>query len=176
MTLSRIAITIPIAVAALLLGGCGGAVPTAPPPTAPVTTTTTTTTTTTAVTDHVDTPPQIVSGTTSPDIPAPESPASEEQSPPTSPVIPGGHDDGPIIGWTDSAGHWISADTAIRALAAGIQRGAKVPDYLRCGTTCGELPTSGEVQRARACKDGTLPAQDCAGIDVDGILAAADGS
>jgi hypothetical protein len=168
MRMSRFAaaiITLPITVPALLLAGCGGDAPSAPPATTTVTTTATVTATPT---------PETVTSIATTDVQAPETPGSEEQSP-TSDETPSGLDDGPIIGWSDSAGHWISAETAIRALGAGIPRGGDVPDYLRCGTICGELPTSGEVQTARACKDGALTAEECSGIDVDGILAAADG-
>ncbi|HEY5845302.1 MAG TPA: hypothetical protein VIT42_00780 [Microlunatus sp.] len=49
-------------------------------------------------------------------------------------------------GWYDPSGQWISPETAKRALAAGIPPGGSVPGYLRCGTICGEWPTSGEVQ------------------------------
>ena len=49
-------------------------------------------------------------------------------------------------GWYDDRG-WVSPDTAARALAAGIGRGENVPGYLRCGTICGESPTSGEIQQ-----------------------------
>lgn len=48
-------------------------------------------------------------------------------------------------GWYDSRG-WVSPETAQRALAVGIEPGGDVPGYLRCGTICGEDPTSGEVQ------------------------------
>ena len=58
-------------------------------------------------------------------------------------------------------------------MAAGIAPGETVPNYLRCGTICGEGPTSGEVQTAHLCKDGVLPADECAGIDPDAIIAAA---
>ncbi|HYN73976.1 MAG TPA: hypothetical protein VES60_15860 [Nakamurella sp.] len=169
MRMSRFAaaiITLPITVPALLLAGCGGDAPSAPPATTTVTTTATVTATPT---------PETVTSTAATDVQAPETPGSEEQSPTSDPETPSGLDDGPIIGWSDSAGHWISAETAIRALGAGIPRGGDVPGYLRCGTICGELPTSGEVQTANACKDGTLTAEECSGIDVDGILAAADG-
>ena len=167
MRISRFAATI-ITVPALLLlpAGCGGDVPIAPPAS-------TTAVVTTPAT--VTPPPETATSTVTNDVQAPETPGSEAQSPTSDSVTPGGMDDGPIIGWSDSAGHWISADTAIRALAAGIPRGGDVPDYLRCGTICGELPTSGEVQTANACKDGTMTAEECAGIDVDGILTAANG-
>lgn len=49
-------------------------------------------------------------------------------------------------GWYDGRG-WVSPETAARAIAAGISPGADVPGYLRCGTICGEEPTSGEVQQ-----------------------------
>ena len=49
-------------------------------------------------------------------------------------------------GWYDERG-WVSPETAARAKAAGIEAGATVPDYLRCGTLCGESPTSGELQQ-----------------------------
>lgn len=49
-------------------------------------------------------------------------------------------------GWYDPSGQWISPETAKRALAAGIPPGGSVPGYLRCGTICGEGPTSGELQ------------------------------
>ena len=49
-------------------------------------------------------------------------------------------------GWYDDRG-WVSPETAARALAAGIGRGENVPGYLRCGTICGESPTSGEIQQ-----------------------------
>ena len=47
-----------------------------------------------------------------------------------------------------------------------------MPNYLRCGTICGEGPTSGEVQQAFLCRDGLVPADECVGIDVDAIIAA----
>ncbi len=49
-------------------------------------------------------------------------------------------------GWYDARG-WVSPETAQRAKQAGIQAGDTVPNYLRCGTICGESPTSGEVQQ-----------------------------
>lgn len=49
-------------------------------------------------------------------------------------------------GWYSSNWGWVSPETAKRALAAGIPPGGDVPGYLRCGTICGESPTSGEVQ------------------------------
>ena len=48
-------------------------------------------------------------------------------------------------GWNDSRGY-VSPGTAERAVEAGIPVGQDVPGYLRCGTMCGEAPTSGEVQ------------------------------
>jgi hypothetical protein len=75
-----------------------------------------------------------------------------------------------VNGWTDPYGTWISPDTAARALEHGIAPGDAVPGYLRCGTLCGELPTSGEVQWAWACVDGTM---DCGGIDAESVLSAA---
>jgi hypothetical protein len=55
--------------------------------------------------------------------------------------------------WYDSRG-WVSPETAKRALAAGIPWGGDVPGYLRCGTICGESPTSGEAQMANGCAQG----------------------
>lgn len=49
-------------------------------------------------------------------------------------------------GWYDERG-WVSPQTAQRAKDAGIPAGDLVPNYLRCGTICGESPTSGEVQQ-----------------------------
>lgn len=49
--------------------------------------------------------------------------------------------------------------------------GSIVPNSERCGTICGEPPTSGEVQTAHMCQDGTLPPEDCEGVDVEAILA-----
>ena len=48
-------------------------------------------------------------------------------------------------GWYDERG-WVSPETARRALDAGIPYGGNVPGALRCGTMCGEEPTSGELQ------------------------------
>jgi hypothetical protein len=76
-------------------------------------------------------------------------------------------------GWYTPSGNWVSPETAARAIAAGISPGETVPNYLRCGTICGEGPTSGEVQMAQLCKDGTISADQCAGIDPDAIIAAA---
>ncbi len=76
-------------------------------------------------------------------------------------------------GWYTPSGNWVSPETAARALAAGISPGDTVPNYLRCGTICGEGPTSGEVQTAHACKDGLMTADECAGIDPDAIISAA---
>lgn len=79
-------------------------------------------------------------------------------------------------GWYTPSGNWVSPETAARALAAGIAPGETVPNYLRCGTICGEGPTSGEVQTAHACKDGLLTAYECARIDADAIISAASSS
>lgn len=76
-------------------------------------------------------------------------------------------------GWYTPSGNWVSPETAARAIAAGISPGETVPNYLRCGTICGEGPTSGEVQWAHLCKDGQVPAIECVGIDPDAIIAAA---
>lgn len=54
--------------------------------------------------------------------------------------------EGDQSGWYDSRG-WVSPETAERAAAAGIAPGEDVPGYLRCGTICGEEPTSGELQQ-----------------------------
>ena len=78
-------------------------------------------------------------------------------------------------GWYTPSGNWVSPQTAARALAAGIAPGETVPNYLRCGTICGEGPTSGEVQWARLCLEGTVSAQECAGIDAQAIIDAASG-
>lgn len=53
---------------------------------------------------------------------------------------------GPEDGWYDSRG-WVSPETAQRALEQSIPVGGDVPGYLRCGTICGEEPTSGELQQ-----------------------------
>lgn len=55
-------------------------------------------------------------------------------------------EDPAVDGWYDSRG-WVSPETAKRAIAAGIAHGGDVPGYLRCGTICGEEPTSGELQQ-----------------------------
>ena len=81
--------------------------------------------------------------------------------------------DAAASGWYTPSGNWVSPETAARALAAGIAPGETVPNYLRCGTICGEGPTSGEVQTAHACKDGLMTAEECAEIDPDAIIAAA---
>jgi hypothetical protein len=57
--------------------------------------------------------------------------------------------------WIDPNWGWVSPETAQRALDHGIPWGGDVPGYLRCGTICGEEPTSGEVQSAFACLEGT---------------------
>ena len=49
-------------------------------------------------------------------------------------------------GWSDERGR-VSPETAERAQGAGIAPGENVPGYLRCGTICGEEPTSGELQQ-----------------------------
>src|SRR5664279_1003996 len=59
--------------------------------------------------------------------------------------------------WYDSRGY-VSPQTQQRALAAGIPWGGEVPGYLRCGTICGEEPTSGEVQSGWGNGDSTTPA------------------
>jgi hypothetical protein len=41
----------------------------------------------------------------------------------------------------------VSPETAQRALEQSIPVGGDVPGYLRCGTICGEEPTSGELQQ-----------------------------
>ncbi|MEP6562679.1 MAG: hypothetical protein ABJD68_16590 [Nakamurella sp.] len=78
-------------------------------------------------------------------------------------------------GWYTPSGNWVSPETAARAIAAGIAPGETVPNYLRCGTICGEGPTSGEVQWAHACKSGQMSPAECVGIDPDAIIAAAGG-
>jgi hypothetical protein len=75
-------------------------------------------------------------------------------------------------GWYTPNGNWVSPETAKRAIEAGISPGDTVPNYLRCGTICGEGPTSGEVQQAFLCRDGLVSADECVGIDVDAIIAA----
>ena len=61
-----------------------------------------------------------------------------------------------------------------RGWPAGIPSGETVPNYLRCGTICGEGPASGEVQMAHLRKDGPA-ADECAGIVADAIIDAASG-
>ena len=61
-------------------------------------------------------------------------------------------------GWYDERG-WISPETAARAMAAGIAPGKNVPDYLRCGTICGEDPTSGEIQAQKSAEEQSAGAQ-----------------
>ena len=73
----------------------------------------------------------------------------------------------PAAEWYDSRG-WVSPGTAQRALDAGIPWGGDVPGYLRCGTICGEEPTSGEVQMANGCADGYIPASECAAQGIPG--------
>src|ERR1700712_4800173 len=51
-------------------------------------------------------------------------------------------DDLYATGWYDERG-WVSPESAARARDAGIPAGGSVPGYLRCGTICGESPTSG---------------------------------
>jgi hypothetical protein len=55
-------------------------------------------------------------------------------------------------GWYDERG-WVSPESARRAKDAGIPAGGTVPNYLRCGTICGESPTSGDMQ---SCTGGYL--------------------
>ena len=61
-------------------------------------------------------------------------------------------------GWYDEHG-WVSPTTAARALAAGIPPGANVPDHLRCGTLCGEEPTSAEIQAQQSAEQSSAQAQ-----------------
>jgi len=49
-------------------------------------------------------------------------------------------------GWYDKRG-WVSPESAARARDAGIAAGGSVPDTLRCGTSCGEPPTSAELEQ-----------------------------
>ena len=58
-------------------------------------------------------------------------------------------------GWYDDRG-WVSPETGARARDAGIEAGGNVPNYLRCGTICGESPTSGEVQQQWLEEQGLL--------------------
>ena len=74
-------------------------------------------------------------------------------------------------GFTDENGVSYSPETVQRGVDKGIEPGNMVPGYLRCGTLCGETPTSGEVQsqwleqeRARALAE-TEAAWIAAGID-----------
>ncbi len=67
-------------------------------------------------------------------------------------------DDASVNGWYDERG-WVSPQTAARALAAGIAPGGNVPDYLRCGTICGEDPTSGEIQAQKSAEEESARAQ-----------------
>ncbi len=76
-------------------------------------------------------------------------------------------------GWYTPNGNYVSPETAARAMAAGISPGETVPNYLRCGTICGEGPTSGEVQQAQLCLQGTVAADECVGIDAQAIIDAA---
>lgn len=41
------------------------------------------------------------------------------------------------------------------------QAGDDRPGYMRCGTRCGEPPTSGEVQMQHACEKGYAQREDC---------------
>jgi hypothetical protein len=65
--------------------------------------------------------------------------AAEEQAAATTAEQPRGE-------WIDRNWGWVSPETAQRALDYGIPWGGDVPGFLRCGTICGEQPTSGEVQ------------------------------
>lgn len=78
-------------------------------------------------------------------------------------------------GWYTPNGNYVSPETAARAIAAGIAPGETVPNYLRCGTICGEGPTSGEVQMANLCLRGIIPASECMGIDAQAIIDANGG-
>lgn len=49
-------------------------------------------------------------------------------------------------GFTDENGTTYSPETVRRGVEAGIYPGDPIPGYLRCGTACGETPTSGELQ------------------------------
>lgn len=99
--------------------------------------------------------------------------ASESQAATQSAADQAAEDASGINGWYDSAGNWISPETAARAIEKGISPGGDVPGYLRCGTICGELPTSGEVQWAWQCIAGTMT---CEGIDAESVLSAAGNS
>ncbi len=87
-----------------------------------------------------------------------EPPVDEEGNGPQVEQSTSAEDDALINGWYDERG-WISPQTAARALAAGIAPGGNVPDYLRCGTICGEDPTSGEIQAQKAAEEESARAQ-----------------
>jgi hypothetical protein len=106
---------------------------------------------------------------------AAEQAAAEQAAAESSAASVAAQADSGVDGWYTPSGNWVSPETAARAIAAGISPGETVPNYLRCGTICGEGPTSGEVQWAHACQDGTVPAEECVGIDPAAIIAAASG-
>ena len=57
--------------------------------------------------------------------------------------------------WTDERGY-VSPETQQRAREHGIEEGGNVPGYLRCGSICGEEPTSGELQQQWMEEQGML--------------------
>lgn len=80
---------------------------------------------------------------------------AEDSVPPGDAGADGASPDDGSQGWYDGRG-WVSPETAQRAIAAGIPVGGDVPNYLRCGTLCGESPTSGEIQYEWAQQQGLI--------------------